>query len=613
MQSRPTEQQQSLYVKIAETLVIVMVTFVVCFFNIISSFEKLLTDRLYQKPRGINNKIKIVAIDMRTLREIGAMGTWSRQVYADLLDTLGDYPDVIVMDLMLFGEMDASGDQALRDACARNPDIVTGSYINYNSVYRYREDGTVYIDNYNIETIDEPFMANVCQTGFVNSLPDTDGVMRTALLTADRDGQQLCSLSYRAYQMYCEKHGITPNLPRLENGRMNIQFAGKPGDYEVIPFCSVRNGEVDPRIFNDCIVVVGAYATGLYDQYAVPNSSDLMYGCEIHANIIQALLDQKYPVRANRLTVSAVYAVLAGLIYLLYRRIRPGFSIALMLVVTGFFSLLAIGLNDGGLVLPFLYFPLFVILGCALSILHSYLAAAAEKKKISDTFKKYVAPQVVEEITKSGGYSIRLGGESREIAVLFVDIRGFTPMSENLAPEQVVDILNSYLELTTNSIFNNGGTLDKFIGDATMAVFNAPFDLDDYVFKAVKTALDIVAGGDAIESKFLEKYGRSVGFGVGVNCGRAVVGNIGCSFRMDYTAIGDTVNTAARLEANAKRGQVLISEEVYQKVKDRVTVEPIGAIPLKGKSNSVFVYSLTGLADAPQEGGDTPQDIVDIA
>ena len=136
-----------------------------------------------------------------------------------------------------------------------------------------------------------------------------------------------------------------------------------------------------------------------------------------------------------------------------------------------------------------------------------------------------------------------------------------------------------------------------------MAVFNAPFDLDDYVFKAVKTALDIVAGGDAIESKFLEKYGRSVGFGVGVNCGRAVVGNIGCSFRMDYTAIGDTVNTAARLEANAKRGQVLISQEVYDRVKDRVTAEPIGAIPLKGKSNEVFVYSLTGLAEekAPSE------------
>ena len=111
-------------------------------------------------------------------------------------------------------------------------------------------------------------------------------------------------------------------------------------------------------------------------------------------------------------------------------------------------------------------------------------------------------------------------------------------MSESLEPEQVVDILNSYLNLTTNSIFSNGGTLDKFIGDATMAVFNAPFDLDDYVYKAVKTAWDIVCGGNAIESKFREKYGKSVAFGVGVNCGPAVVGNIGWDFRMVYTAIG---------------------------------------------------------------------------
>ena len=322
-----------------------------------------------------------------------------------------------------------------------------------------------------------------------------------------------------------------------------------------------------------------------------------MFGCEIHANIIQSMLDGKSPVHAPLTIVSVIYAIAAGLIFWFFRRSKPGVTLCFMLLFIGLFAILAVWLNSIGLMLPILYFPLAVIAASGLSILHSYLSAAAEKRKISDTFKKYVAPQVVEEITRSGGYSIRLGGESREIAVLFVDIRGFTPMSENLAPEQVVDILNSYLELTTNSIFRNGGTLDKFIGDATMAVFNAPFDLDDYIFKAVKTALDIVAGGDAIESKFLEKYGKSVGFGVGVNCGRAVVGNIGCSFRMDYTAIGDTVNTAARLESNAKRGQVLISEEVYQHVRDRVTVEPIGTIPLKGKSKSVFVYALTGLAE----------------
>ena len=205
-----------------------------------------------------------------------------------------------------------------------------------------------------------------------------------------------------------------------------------------------------------------------------------------------------------------------------------------------------------------------------------------------------MAPQVVDGIMKSGQYKVALGGENRDIAVLFVDIRGFTPLSESLEPEQVVEILNEYLNLTTNSIFKNGGTLDKFIGDATMAVFNAPFDLDDYELRALRTAKDIVAGAKALEKSCMERFGRKVTFGVGVNCGEAVVGNIGCDFRMDYTAIGDTVNTAARLESNAKPGQVLISETIYERVKYKgVKVEPIGEIPLKGKSKGVFVYQLT--------------------
>ncbi len=204
-----SEQQKERYVKGAECLIMILLTFVVCNFSFFSSFEKLLLDRLYQKPRGINNTIKIIAIDKPTLREIGAMGTWSRQVYADLIDRLGSCPDIIVMDLMLFNDMDTAGDQALRDACSSNPGIVSGSYINYNSVYRYSESGKGYIDNYNIESIDQPIMADVCETGFVNALPDQDGVLRSALITVDHGGEQLESLSYRAYRMYCQKHQIT--------------------------------------------------------------------------------------------------------------------------------------------------------------------------------------------------------------------------------------------------------------------------------------------------------------------------------------------------------------------------------------------------------------------
>jgi len=252
-----------------------------------------------------------------------------------------------------------------------------------------------------------------------------------------------------------------------------------------------------------------------------------------------------------------------------------------------------IALYHNGWYMTLLPLPVVFVLAYAYAIIMHYLAAHMDKKRISDAFKKYVAPQVVDEVAKQGNYELKLGGQKKDIAVLFVDIRGFTPMSESLQPEQVVEILNEYLALTTGAIFKNGGTLDKFIGDATMAVFNSPFDLDDYVFRAVCTAWDIAAGSKKIEKMFIERFGKTVSYGIGVNCGDAVIGNIGCDFRMDYTAIGDTVNTAARLESNAKAGQILISEYVYERVKDRVEVNEIGEIPLKGKSKGVMVYEVT--------------------
>ena len=121
--------------------------------------------------------------------------------------------------------------------------------------------------------------------------------------------------------------------------------------------------------------------------------------------------------------------------------------------------------------------------------------------------------------------------------VLFVDIRGFTPLSEALEPEQVVAILNQYLEVTTNAVFENGGTVDKFIGDATMALFNAPLDQEDYVFRAVKTGLDMAAAGKALGEDLLKRCGKNVSFGIGINCGEAVIGNIGTSSRMEYTCL----------------------------------------------------------------------------
>ena len=171
-------------------------------------------------------------------------------------------------------------------------------------------------------------------------------------------------------------------------------------------------------------------------------------------------------------------------------------------------------------------------------------------------------------------------------------------MSESLQPEEVVSILNEYLALTTASVLGNEGTLDKFIGDATMAVFNAPFDLDDYVYKAILTALAIRDGSDKLAERLQEQFGKTISYGIGVNFGEAVVGNIGCEFRMDYTAIGDTVNTAARLESRAKAGEILISEAVYHEVESRITAEPVGEMELKGKSKPVKVYRLIDIKES---------------
>jgi adenylate cyclase len=238
-----------------------------------------------------------------------------------------------------------------------------------------------------------------------------------------------------------------------------------------------------------------------------------------------------------------------------------------------------------------------LILTYLVMLAYRYLEEQFERRRITGIFGRYVAPQVVDQILKEGEEGLKLGGTRKEISVLFVDIRGFTPLSEKVEPEEVVGILNSYLNLTAKSIFDNEGTLDKFIGDATMAIFNAPLDLADHEFKAVKAAWAMKQGAAALQKELEEKYGKGVSFGIGVNTGYAVVGNIGATFRMDFTAIGDTVNTAARLESNAKPDQILLSSSIYEKVKDRVEATYLGEIKVKGKEQGVPVYQLDAILD----------------
>ena len=589
--------------KVITCVLCAIIAFFAAYSGIFGSLDKMLEDYFYHNPGEVASNIRIVKIDDKTMNKLGVFSDWDREVYAKLVETLcvSDTvkPAVIGFDILFSSEKGAEADKHFADACEKHGNVVCAFSYMFSKELTTDENGTLINNVMSVEEKVEPYQAlrESCDVGFANALMDSDdSIIRSSFLNfKEEDGTKTRSFSAAVYEHYMETIGESVSYP-TEKSVMSFRYSGAPEDYENVSLCDVLDGTVPAEAFDDCIVLVGVYAAGMLDSYFIPvDRGQQMYGVEIHANVLQALMEGKTLQVVSPWVDGLLAAIIAVLLVLICEHLSVLKTVILCVavaIVKLFSGLLVFqaGYSWNNLVVP--------VVAIVIAVYYTgrhYYKARAQKKLIEKAFSKYVSPQVVSEIAKDGTYELKLGGENRDVAVLFVDIRGFTPLSESLEPEQVVDILNSYLELTTSCIFKHGGTLDKFIGDATMAVFNAPFDTEDYIYKAVLTAWDIVQGGNKIEEQFIKRYGKTVGFGVGVNCGPAVVGNIGCEFRMDYTSIGDTVNTAARLEANAPKGTVYISENVYKQVKDRITVDEVGEIPLKGKSKGVFVYSVTGI------------------
>jgi adenylate cyclase len=221
-----------------------------------------------------------------------------------------------------------------------------------------------------------------------------------------------------------------------------------------------------------------------------------------------------------------------------------------------------------------------------------------EKEMIKRAFTRYVAREVVEEILKDPE-QLALTGERREVTVLFCDIRGFTPLAERLSPEEVVSLLNEFYTLMIETTFKHDGTLDKFLGDAVMAVFGAPIAHPDHAIRAVKTALDMRNGVAELNERRVAGGKAPIGIGIGLSLGEVVAGTVGTEDRMEYTVIGDSVNLAARLVANARpAGRILISQPTYERVQDLVEAKGLGPMKVKGKEEEVEVYEVLALAGA---------------
>ncbi len=599
--------------------VCIMIAVILCeYFGVFMVIDNYIFDVAYMQLNHVDLPISIIAIDDNTTNDkdggsLGRYETWSRKYYADLLEkiiTEDSQPAMVVFDVVFTGrnELHPEEDKRFADIIDKYGKCIMGVRLEFDESIVEEENGVKRLDTCKIESVSPLYPelenANIIKA-FTNNTMVYDKYIRTFIPYFDTPEYKGDFLAYAAYKFYCKEKGIDyvdlneDNKPK----QLRFSYSEVPGEFgEKVSFAKVISGEVDYRSFRDKIVFVGGYRTGFQDDFFAPvDHNHTMYGVEVHANIMEALYDGAYQVDANRVLLGIIYGLIAGIVFFMLCFITLPLGAIIVAVLALANILLGKILYQNGLVIDQFSYLISLVLSYIAMVAHHYLKERAAKKKVSDAFKMYVAPEIVKEVAGQGDFVLNLGGRNKDIAVLFIDIRGFTTMSENLSPEEVVNILNEYFAVVTDAVFKNKGTIDKFIGDACMAVFNSPFDLDDYVYRAVHTGWDILQSGQTLQNTLMEKYGRTINFGIGVNCGEAVIGNIGCEFRMDYTAIGDTVNTSSRLESNAKAGQLLISEEVLRRLDGRIDVEEIGAIPLKGKSKSIMVYNVIGIKEEEDE------------
>ena len=576
------------------------------YFGVFFRLDQWAADIMYQKPQATSGRIMVVGIDEKALEELGPFQNWTRDNVANALEYLASDPDnlpaVVAIDTLYSGESgNEEADAHLAEAASKLPCVITADMAQFGTTGERGEDGTYSVSSFSVLGFEEPYEAlkNVTRQGHINAMNDTDGILRHGILYVDNGGKKVYSMAAMAAMEYAASHDMEITMPPTGSiGQYSVTYYGTPGTYyEGISLVDLINGDVDTSAFRDKIIYIGPYAAGLQDSVYTPIArGDQMYGVEFQANCTEMILEGAYLKEVPDAVQALALFLITLVLYLLliHTGIVSSSIIAFAVMAASFIGSILM-YNMGWLNHP-LWLPIGVGVVYIITTLYRYLRALREKQRVQNTFQRYVSPEIVQDILKEGTDSLGLGGRLCDIAVLFVDVRGFTTMSERLDPETVVKMLNRYLGMTSECIAQNKGTLDKFVGDATMAFWGAPLPDDDAVYHAVKTALDIVAGSKVVSEELKAELGEEIHVGVGVHYGPAVVGNIGAQRHMDYTAIGDTVNTAARLEANAPKSTVYISRTVADILGDRIKTTSLGdTVKLKGKAEGFEVLRVEAL------------------
>lgn len=555
-----------------------------------------------------SERIVVVAIDDESLDVIGRW-PWDRRVHAELLHALnqpGFEPNSIHFDISFDEASDPEADAAFEEALSMYDNVVlpvTGitEDVTRSSTLAQGD----YWDVYDVRLPYEPF-ARHAHLAHINALIDPDGVIRrTALAIRAPDGTVYPSLALNAAEMagfdtgkYLENDYMPGDSMK---GEIYIDFEAMSDEFYVVPYLYVLESAGDPEmfgeLFRDAIVLVGFTAVGFEFDHRTTSVETNMKLVFAHANIINQLMNGSVVMKAEwYVTVSLMLALLAFIWWAAWR-LKTIYSVLLFAVLLGgLFGAQYWIYQQWKLYLDVVNPALVLVMAYILNIAVKSYLENKQKNFITKQFGRYISPELVKQIAATNT-EIELGGINKVLSILFLDIRGFTTLSEKLKPEEVVDFLNEMFDLITNKALENKGTIDKFIGDAAMLIFNAPLDVEDHPYRAVKTAWDIQQGMIEVRERIKERHGVTVNCGIGIHTGEVVVGNIGSYLRVDYTCIGDNVNTAARIESQTTAGQILVSEATYELTKDRFKFNYIGDRMMKGKTVAVKLYEVAGLAD----------------
>ncbi|MEK7600562.1 MAG: adenylate/guanylate cyclase domain-containing protein [Patescibacteria group bacterium] len=547
-------------------IALIAITLGAWFIDLGTLWDARLQDALLQ-TRLVRDRIVIVDIDDASLRAHGQW-PWPRASFAQLIQRIGA-ADIIGIDVNFKepSRLGAHDDAMLAQAIART----SASIVVTSDVTR---EGAL-----------APLISAVARAekGFANIAVDADGVARRVRMYRGET---------ESFSALVARLAGAP-LPRHTQDLRRIFFAGGEQSFPHVRAIDVLEGVVDTSLFTNNIVLIGATAADLQDTHSTPFG--VMSGVTIQAHAIEQFLNNTHERSVGDWV--PIFIIVGYCIGSLVMRYSPmHISIPSIAGTTFAYVGVASFLMSRAITLPILYPVVALIGGASYGVIMRYRATHQEKKFIQESFSRYLAPAVIQQIVQNPSM-LRLGGSRATLSILFSDVRGFTTLSETLTPEQLTAFLNRYLTRMTTIILGRRGVIDKYIGDAIMAFWGAPLPSQTHAHDAVISALEMTTALDVFNTESETRGDPHIDIGIGINTGDVTVGNMGSEQRFDYTVMGDAVNLASRLESLTKMYgvRILITEKTKLALGNEATHIPmrnIDCVQVKGKTEGVTIYEV---------------------